>query len=107
MLDGGEEEERGRGVMERCEIWKFPLEGDGKFVHEINMPMSHKFLYVGEQNGKLFLWAAIFPKSPVELVVVDVIGTGWGFEMLENYFGSCSMSNGFVWHVFTPGGKNA
>lgn len=58
-------------------------------------------LSVGEQNGKLFLWAIVDAFADDGQVSFCIRGTGHQLDGSEGDFvGTCQMSDGLVWHVF-------
>jgi hypothetical protein len=69
-------------------------------------PVGAKFLSVGEQAGRLMLWALVTEEAHTLPVTVSVLGTGNPASHLSGYdkfVGSAQMSNGLVWHVFVRG----
>lgn len=81
-------------------IHKFLLEfGESR----IEMPEFAKPLHVGEQNGLLYLWAAVDQADEKQKYRVRVIGTGHVLPVdlrLHQYVGTVQMLDGLVWHVF-------
>ena len=63
-------------------IWKFniPAFEYGAIINDvfiIKMPSFSEILSVGEQEGKLVLWAAVNKHNPVVPMKFRVIGTGF------------------------------
>ena len=99
-------------------IYKYPLEEGGLTV------ISGWFtgaMYVGEQDGKLFIWmensltrteaysGKQVKRNEDEKVDVEiyVIGTGWSYysNKTGKYIGTVQMENGLVWHIFVSSKK--
>ena len=82
-------------------IYKYQITLSGK----VDMPVGAKVLHVGEQDGGMFLWAAVDTRSPIRHRQFTVIGTGTGWDMEEkdchvsDYVGTV-MALGLVWHIF-------
>ena len=64
-------------------------------------------LSVGEQNGKMVMWAwvreGLFTEEYNNYVTVDIVGTGNPYNgdmAIENFVGTVIMSYGLVWHVY-------
>lgn len=65
--------------------------------------MTHgKVIHVGEQEGRLFMWALMDDEDPSYRRVFHVIGTGPAFSVPPHseYLGTVQMPGGLVWHVF-------
>lgn len=81
-------------------IWKYELElTDIQFV---SMPFGSRLLSVGNQDGKLCLWALVDPDKAKVDRQIEVIGTG---NPIPKYAGECdfigtAIISPFVWHVF-------
>ena len=88
-------------------IYKYVLEITDRQVIEIGKQYATP-LSVGEQNGKLVMWAVVeddFAKRGLigndnYEIVVDIIGTGRNCETNKRFLGTVVMSYGLVWHVF-------
>lgn len=76
-----------------------------KYVLEITDEQSimtdwnAKFLYVGEQNGSLCLWAEVDPTHETGKRHIRIVGTGHWIEPDLTYIGTVVI-NPFVWHVY-------
>jgi hypothetical protein len=84
------------------EVWKYTLEIEDE--QSIAMPEGAELLHVGDQYGKLALWARVIPTGEREVRRVILIrGTGhpiWS----QPYIGTVVTANGsLVWHVFDGG----
>lgn len=83
--------------------FKYELQPDA--VQDVALPRWYQLLKVGEEGGKLFLWALVDPDQPdKETIEVFVCATG---EELDDYFDRSKIyldtvicSNGLVWHVW-------
>ena len=87
-------------------IWKYEIPLTDKPV--IQMPKDARMLSVGEQRGKLFVWAAVDPEADSVPHQFRIAGTGHPVSMpLASMhvfcIGTVIMSNGLVWHVFHAG----
>lgn len=80
-------------------IFKYPLE---IMDNDIAMPIDSKILSVGEQNGKLFMWAMVNDQSPTGIRRITVVGTGWELKnsMARRSFLGTVQVGEYVWHVF-------
>lgn len=82
-------------------IWKFVIDGEGL----IEIPCTHRCLSVGEQEGRIVMWAIVDPTTRPVPKQISVIGTGWqGWTMdginAKRFIGTVQMSDGLVFHVF-------
>jgi hypothetical protein len=80
-------------------IWKFELEVTD--LQEVVMPSGAEILSVGNQDGKLCLWAMVSPTATQD---IEIIGTGNTIPHTPSYvervlIGTVIMPP-FVWHVF-------
>ena len=77
-------------------IYKYQLTG----TDTLNLREGSKALHVGEQDGKLFLWATVDNSAePMPLTFVT-IPTGANAPSDYTHIGTVQMSDGLVWHVF-------
>lgn len=83
-------------------IWKYELRITD--VQSVDLPGGSTPLSVGEQNGRLVLWAVVEPEARRWPYSIRIVGTGNPFpDANECYLiGTVQMSNGLVWHVFGP-----
>lgn len=82
-------------------IWKFPLDITGE--QTVVIPKDAWFLSVGDQGGRLTLWAMVDPESEREERPIRIHGTGHPIPNTEQlgYIGTVQMNGGaLVWHVF-------
>ena len=81
-------------------IWKFELEITRNQV--VAMPLGERVLSVGEQDGRLFVWALV--DTDAEMMSVPFFVAGTGHQVNESsqweFIDTVQMSNGLVWHVF-------
>jgi len=87
-------------------IYKYELKILGFQVLE--MPEGSQVLSVGNQRGKVCLWAMVDPAAPVSLRAFEVFGTGNPMpddEILGRKFIGTVIVDPFVWHVFEPSRK--
>lgn len=84
-------------------VHKYTLE-PGDYV-DILLPAGAETLHVGEQAGKLCLWALVDPGKPLKKRTFRVAGTG--HVIRENgltYIGTAIIARGaLVFHVFQVG----
>lgn len=68
----------------------------------VAMPADAKVVAVGEQHGKICMWAIVpDPQAPVVVRVFSVYGTGDPINPGADYLGTFFMLGGsLVWHVF-------
>jgi hypothetical protein len=83
-------------------IWKYELEVTD--VQTIHFPPGAQILSVGEQRGKLVLWAMVDSEAvPSDLRVFEVLGTGNPVPQqnyhIRKFLGTVQISH-FVRHVF-------
>lgn len=80
-------------------IYKYELE-----IREnqwVDLPYGAQLLSVGEQNGKLFVWARVDRERQGDAILFRIYGTGLLFELDPGRFlGTVQMQNGLVWHVY-------
>ncbi len=79
-------------------IYKYQLEAG--CLNRIEMPADSYILNVGEQRGKVVLWAIVVPEKSKVIYEIGVIATGQNFGQYCAYIGTVQMSSGLVWHVF-------
>lgn len=82
-------------------IWKFSLDA----TDTVKIPITHRIISVGEQDGHITLWAIVDPGSRIIDKTFLVVGTGdrgWRMDgiMQRNFVGTVQMEDGLVWHVF-------
>ena len=86
-------------------IWKYPLHLVES--QEIQLPAESEILYIGEQQGELFLWALVDPKE-TEFTVKTILikGTGEPIEEegLRHLRTVITEAGLFVWHIFVVEG---
>lgn len=82
-------------------IYKYQLTG----TNTLNLGEGYKFLHVGEQNGEVYLWAAVDPMAEPLSVTFVIVGTGQNIPADYPHIGTVQMNNGLVWHIFHT--KNA
>lgn len=81
-------------------IWKYELKVTDD--QEILMPAQAKILSVGNQDGKLCVWALVDTEQPIAPKYFSIVGTGHPMSEdfpLKRFVGTVIMSP-FVWHVF-------
>ena len=80
-------------------IFKYPLE---IMDNEIAMPIDSEILSVGQQKGKLFMWAMVNEQSTTGIRKITVAGTGWELKnsMARRPFLGTIHAGEYVWHVF-------
>jgi hypothetical protein len=85
-------------------IHKFQIFISGEVL--VEMPAGSRLLCVGEQDGKLCIWALVNTKLRIVQHKFRIYGTGEEIDtaIFENedsrYIGTVQMKNGLVWHVF-------
>lgn len=77
-------------------IYKYQLTG----TDTIDLREGSKVLHVGEQNGKLYLWATVDLSAKLWPSTFVAIPTGENVPSDYPYIGTVQMKNGEVWHVF-------
>jgi hypothetical protein len=78
-------------------IYKYTLDIEKRFV---DIPASSKIIHVGNQGGKICLWASRDIDSTSEFMdTYTIVGTGSPYdEGVYNYVGTAIVPP-FVWHV--------
>ena len=84
-------------------IYKYELIQNEPCKAHVGMPLGRKPISVGEQNGKLFVWAEIDEHEELSMITwFYVIPTG--FKELPDgdieFIGTVQMSSGLVWHIY-------
>lgn len=62
-----------------------------------------RILSVGQQDGRLVVWAEVDTNSPDWPYHFDIVGTGNPVHPAvfdSNYIGTVKMPDGLVWHVY-------
>jgi len=67
---------------------------------EVLMPKAAEILCAQEQNGRLCVWAQVFPEQEMRPRKFYVHGTGIHGLIHGRYIDSVQMSGNFVWHVY-------
>lgn len=83
------------------QIWKFVLNDIG--INIIEMPaLEVEVLSAQLQDGKICLWAKVYPESSRGRFKFEVVGTGWMMdsEKKREYIDTVQLPNGLVFHVF-------
>lgn len=83
-------------------ILKYEIPQTIKTRHEIMLPKNSIIVHLGAQNGHICLWVESDEEDPSaeELVILEVINTGWAFNKKGKYhLGSVQMGN-FIWHIY-------
>lgn len=88
-------------------VWKFELSASPD-VQRIEMPVGARILDVGEQLGKLCVWALVTPGEPRETRLFRIAGTGHSLagdvDPGTHYAGRAEFSGGALQvHVFDLG----
>lgn len=78
-------------------IYKYPLTDTEAQV--IEMPVGAKIVSVGQQEGKITLWADVESDSESAERRIFIIGTGWPVPEYLEYVGTTTRGL-FVWHIF-------
>ena len=85
-------------------VWKFELKVG---MNKIKIPTVSEMLTVGEQEGKIMMWAEVDSKDKETERVFLVVGTGEeiGEDLALDYMGSTKVEHKErkvmqVWHVF-------
>ena len=84
-------------------IYKYELKIEDYQV--LKMPRGAKVLSVGNQRGKVCLWALCDQDAPVSLRAFEIAGTGNPIaedRAIERVFIGTVIAEPFVWHVFEP-----
>ena len=80
-------------------IYKYELLIENEF--EIETPRIFKPIHVGEQNGKIYVWAEVDPNSMTFNRIFHCVPTGTFFSFNAKHLGSVVESNApFVWHFY-------
>ena len=82
------------------EIWKYVLDEDA----EPEMPVGAVVIEVGQQHGKICVWAIVDPSAQRIKREFRVFGTGHQIEAAEElkYEGTAHLESlGLVFHVFS------
>ena len=86
-------------------IYKYHLPIQDEVVLEV--PGLFRPLHVGEQGGRLYLWALVDPADPTgpQRRVMRIYGTGHRVDSADefNYIGTVETALGLVWHVADGG----
>lgn len=88
-------------------IYKYEID----FGKPTKMPVGAKILHVGQQGGRLFVWAIVNPSARIVdrqleiLATGQVLGTGETLTsfMAFDHLGTVQMADTLVWHVFDGG----
>lgn len=64
------------------------------------MPLDHKILKAGEQNGNLVIWIQCDLKCKYAPEIFEVIKTGGKVPKDHDYIDTVQMFNGLVWHIY-------
>jgi len=88
--------------MER--IWRYELAAFDP--SSVIMPEGARILSVGEQDGRLCVWARVEPGARLVQRWLRVTGTGWECDVPAEarFIGTVQMRSGMVYHVFECGG---
>lgn len=79
-------------------IHKIVLPLDIKSVTE--MPLNHKILKAGEQNGEIVIWFECDDKCKYAPEIFEVVPTGGKVPKDYDYIDTVQMFNGLVWHIY-------
>ncbi len=82
-------------------IYKYTLDIVDRQV--VRMPRGANILSVGNQRGKVCLWALCNPDMPFSLRAIEIIGTGNSIpenNTVNRVFVGTAIVEPFVWHVF-------
>lgn len=81
-------------------IWKYKLEALDE--QDIEMPANARILYVGSQNGDMFIWVEVnVETTEMELRKIYMHATGQNYMGHRRYIGTVQMYNGeLIFHVF-------
>ena len=74
---------------------------------EITVPEGTKLLHVDIVDGKVYVWAQVFPnRIGKHIVGIRIAGTGHPINYATSYIGTViDREKGLVWHVFEHGRK--
>lgn len=87
-------------------IYKYHLPIQDEVI--LDVPNLFRPLYVGEQDGALYLWALVntgYATTPRRILIYGTgnpVDAASGFDY---YIGTVQMSNKLVWHVVDGGWK--
>jgi hypothetical protein len=87
-------------------IYKYELKIEDYQV--LQMPKGARVLSVGNQRGKLCLWAVCDQDAPASLRAFEIFGTGNPISedrTIERTFIGTAIVEPFVWHVFETAKK--
>ena len=83
-------------------IYKYPLKEQG--IQYIEMPQGAVIVHVGNQFGKICLWAIVDPTAPAAKHGICIVGTGTVFQNQNSemqHLGTVHLQDGVVmFHVF-------
>lgn len=82
-------------------VHKFELQLDK--CQQIEMPWGSRILKIGEQQGKLMIWALVDTTNGMAYETFKIFGTGSNIDIndkMTDFLGTVLMSDGYVWHVF-------
>lgn len=82
-------------------VYKFEIKIGG--VQRLALPNDTKILHVGEQDGRIMLWAQVqnTGKLSDKYRYFRAHGTGHAnIEDYETHWATVQMRDGFVWHVY-------
>ena len=68
--------------------------------HSIGIPTDADLLSVQKQGAMFCLWAIVNTDNPVELVHIEVIGTGNAMDDRKRRYISTVQDGNLVWHFF-------
>ena len=78
-------------------IYKYPLEFGA--VNILGFPERFKPVYVGEQEGQIYLWVQLEQSDPqTQIRAYRIVGTGWEMEDSSIHIGTVQIGK-YVWHV--------
>lgn len=82
-------------------IFKYEVP-DGNTVHLVPMPVNARIISVGDQDGRLVLWAIVDKDAAFVHRMVRVVFTGEPLPVPEpgRFIGTVQFRNGLVVHVF-------
>jgi hypothetical protein len=87
------------GSDQVTEIWKFPIDENGRF----SAPIGAHVLSVQIQAGEVMVWALVHGDNRRVEVRLNVYGTGQIVSSSPGRFVSTvQMDDGLVWHFFQP-----
>jgi len=69
----------------------------------LRIPCGARFLHIGVQGTTVCIWCLVDPMAPLDVVLLNVYGTGDVVtDPPETYLGTVFVGP-FVWHVFDRG----